>query len=62
MEKVVLINSPLFFQNGEPRSLDVSVPPLGLLYLASYINEYSKKTIADVLDVTKEVKQTLSKV
>jgi len=34
--------------------LDVSVPPLGLLYLASYVNKYSKGLKANVIDVAAE--------
>lgn len=59
MRKVILINPPLFFENGEPRSLDVSVPPLGLLYLASYINKYSRSLEAMIIDMSAE-KTTLA--
>lgn len=51
--KVLLINPPLYFSQGHPHAIDVSVPPLGLLYLASYINHYLKKEFkAEVIDVT----------
>ncbi|HDZ00224.1 MAG TPA: radical SAM protein [Nitrospirae bacterium] len=50
--KIILINPPLHFSNNIPHSLDVSVPPLGLLYIASYINRYSPDFEAAILDVT----------
>jgi len=50
--KVLLINPPLYFSQGYPHAIDVSVPPLGLLYLASYINFHHKKELkAEVIDV-----------
>lgn len=55
MKKILLFNPPLFFQNGNPKSLDVSVPPLGLLYLSSYINYYAKKNFrSEIIDIGKE--------
>lgn len=54
MEKILLINPPIFFEKEEPKSIDVSVPPLGLMYLASYINEYSKLFEAVIIDVAAE--------
>ena len=55
MKKVLFLNPPLFFQQGTPKTLDVSVPPLGLLYLASYINHYAKKRFqAEIIDIGKE--------
>lgn len=54
MEKVLLINPPLYYSNGIPFALDVSVPPLGLLYLASYINNYTDKFRAEVIDIAAE--------
>lgn len=55
MKKVLFLNPPLYFQQGIPKSLDVSVPPLGLLYLASYINYYAKKEFnAQIIDIGKE--------
>ncbi len=54
MKKVVLISPPLFFSNRIPYALDSSVPPLGLLYLASYINKYSREVRAVVIDVAAE--------
>ncbi|MDP4009667.1 MAG: radical SAM protein [Candidatus Shapirobacteria bacterium] len=55
MKKILLFNPPLFFQNGVPKSLDVSVPPLGLLYLSSYINYYAKKKFrSEIIDIGKE--------
>lgn len=54
MKKVLLINPPLYYSNGIPFALDVSVPPLGLLYLASYINSYTDKFRAEVMDIAAE--------
>lgn len=55
MKKIILFNPPLYFSKGTPHSLDVSVPPLGLLYLASYINKYSQNKIrALVVDIGAE--------
>jgi len=55
MKKILLLNPPLYFQKGIPKSLDVSVPPLGLLYLASYINHYAKKEFnSQIIDIGKE--------
>ena len=51
---VLLINPPLYFDKGQPESLDVSYPPLGLLYLASYINKYSTKFKAKIIDIGNE--------
>lgn len=52
--KVLLINPPLYYSQGLPLSIDVSVPPLGLLYLASYINKYSADFEALVIDATEK--------
>lgn len=52
--KVLLLNPPLFFENGEPKSLDVSVPPLGLMYLASYVNKFSRLFEATIIDMSVE--------
>ncbi len=52
MKEILLINPPLYFSNGIPKSLDVSVPPLGLLYLASYINKYSENFKAKIIDTS----------
>lgn len=51
---VLLINPPLYFSNGLPHALDVSVPPLGILYLASYINKYATNFTSVVMDVAVE--------
>ena len=52
--KVLLLNPPLYFHNGNPVSMDTSVPPLGVLYLAGYINEYSDIFQAEVVDMSAE--------
>ena len=55
MKKILFLNPPLYFQQGIPKSLDVSVPPLGLLYLATYINHYAKNDFqAEIIDIGKE--------
>ena len=55
MKKILFLNPPLYFHQGIPKSLDVSVPPLGLLYLASYVNHYAKKEFnAEIIDIGKE--------
>lgn len=64
-KNIVIINPPLFFKNGVPHSLDTTVPPLGILYLASYINKKSTKFKASVIDVAPEklsLNQTISKI
>lgn len=50
-KNILLINPPLYFSKGLPYSLDSSVPPLGILYLAAYINKYSADFKASVMDV-----------
>lgn len=52
--KVLLINPPLYFSNGKPFLLNVSVPPLGILYLVSNINKYFLTIVAEVVDVVAE--------
>lgn len=50
MRKIAIINPPLYFSESVPHSMDVSVPPLGVLYLASYLNGYSPDFEAVVID------------
>src|SRR3989344_9258734 len=55
MNKILLINPPLYFNKyGVPKSADSTVPPLGILYLSSYINKYSDKFRAEIIDVGAE--------
>jgi anaerobic magnesium-protoporphyrin IX monomethyl ester cyclase len=61
MKKILLINPPLYFSNGKPKSLDVSTPPLGVLFLASYINKYSDQFKAEIIDIGAE-KMTLEQI
>lgn len=56
MKTVLLLNPPLYFDNDQPKSLDVSFPPLGLLYLASYINNKSTLFKAKIIDIGNENK------
>lgn len=51
MKKILLINPPLYYSDGIPHSLDATVPPLGPLYIASYINKYSNDFNAEIIDV-----------
>ncbi len=41
-KRVIIFNPPLHFKDGVPTDLDVSVPPLGILYVAAYVNRYSE--------------------
>lgn len=55
MKHILLLNPPLFFEKEKPKSLDVSVPPLGLLYLATYINHNAPKFFkAQIIDIGRE--------
>ncbi len=54
MEKILLFNPPLYFTQGVPKAIDVTVPPLGLLYLASYLNQFYPQFKAEVIDVAVE--------
>lgn len=65
MKTILLLNPPLSFNNGQPESLDVSIPPLGLLYLASYINKNSNTFVAKIIDIGNEkisLIQTIKKI
>jgi len=60
---ILFINPPLYFSNHQPQSLDISLPPLGLLYLATFINQKSSLFKAKIIDIAAENKnlsQTLS--
>ncbi|MBU1071065.1 B12-binding domain-containing radical SAM protein [Patescibacteria group bacterium] len=62
---IILINPPLYFSKGVPHSLDSTVPPLGIMYLASYINQNSTKFKASIIDITPEklsLQQLISKI
>lgn len=61
MNKVLLINPPLYFDQGKSYAIDTTVPPLGLFYLASYINHYSNNIKVEVMDVAAE-KLNLNKI
>lgn len=54
MEKILLFNPPLYFSEGTPKAIDVTVPPLGLLYLASYLNKHYPQFKAEVIDIAVE--------
>jgi len=63
---VLLINPPLYFDSQlQPRSLDVSLPHLGLLYLATYINHHSRIFKAKIIDIgaqNLDLKQVVSRI
>jgi anaerobic magnesium-protoporphyrin IX monomethyl ester cyclase len=61
MKRILLLNPPLYFSNDRPVSLDVSFPPLGALYLASYINKYSNEFKVEIIDIGAE-KLTLDQI
>lgn len=50
MRKVFLVNPPLYFDKGEGRFLDCTVPPLGIMYIASYIKKHGRGIKAEVID------------
>ena len=54
LSKILFINPPLYFLDNQPRSLDNSLPPLGLLYLATYINQNSPVFKAKIIDIGTE--------
>lgn len=52
--RIILFNPPLYFSSGQPQALDVTVPPLGLLYLSAFINKYYSDLQAEVTDIAAE--------
>lgn len=55
MQTVLLVNPPIHFSRGVPYTLDTENPPLGLLYLASYLRQESERFAAEVIDVGPEM-------
>ncbi len=53
-QNVLLFNPPIYYSKGHPHVLDVSAPPLGVIYIASYINYHSKYFNAKVYDIGAE--------
>lgn len=51
MKNILLINPPIYYLEGEPYTLDGENPPLGLLYIASYIKKHSSNYHVKVVDV-----------
>ena len=51
MKNILLINPPIYYLEGEPYTLDGENPPLGLLYIASYIKKHSSNYYVKVIDV-----------
>ena len=67
MTSVILIYPPVFYNKGQPVVLDVSYPPLGILYLASVLEQNNisvkiidvgaeKQTLKDTLKIIKKEK------
>jgi radical SAM superfamily enzyme YgiQ (UPF0313 family) len=56
MTSVILIYPPVFYKKGQPEVLDVSYPPLGILYLAAVLEQ--NNISVKIIDVGAE-KQTL---
>lgn len=54
MKPVLLLNPPAFFADGAPRVFEREAPPLGLLYLASYVHAHSARFDVRVVDVGPE--------
>ncbi len=55
MQKTVfLVNPPIYFSEGRACSLDTTVPPLGILYLASYIRANSPQLSPVIVDAAAE--------
>ncbi|MCX6355392.1 MAG: radical SAM protein [Candidatus Aureabacteria bacterium] len=61
MTDIILINPPLYYHNTRPGVLDVSYPPLGILYIAAVLekNGISVKLV-DVGAARQELRDTLS--
>lgn len=58
---VVLINPPLYYEGGTPIVLDVSYPPLGILYLAAVLEKNNIRVkVIDVGAEKQSLEQTLS--
>lgn len=53
-KRVLLINPPLHFSQGRPKTLEVSAPHLGLLYLAAYAKKHSDAFEFHYMDVGPE--------
>ncbi len=51
---VLLVNPPAWFAGGRPRVFEREAPPLGLLYLASYLHASSDRFTVRVLDMGPE--------
>ena len=53
-KRILLVNPPLHFSRGVPRTLEVSAPHLGLLYLAGYAKQHSDAFDFHYMDVGPE--------
>lgn len=54
MHNVLLINPPVHFADGVPHTLDTENPPLGLMYIAAYIQQQAPHFRVRVVDVGAE--------
>lgn len=52
--RVLLLNPPTWFEQGEPRVFEREAPPLGLLYLAAFLRARSDRFDLSVLDLGPE--------
>ena len=70
MTSVILIYPPVFYKSGQPEVLDVSYPPLGILYLAAVLEENNisvkiidvgaeKQSLKDTLKIIKKEKPVI---
>ncbi len=53
MDTVLLVNPPVWFAGGVPRTLDTEYPPLGLLYIAAWLERHTD-LVPRVVDVAPE--------
>lgn len=61
MSEILLINPPIYYKEGIPQILDVSYPPLGILYLAAVLEKEKIKTdIIDIGAVNQSLNETIS--
>jgi len=52
MKTIAFINPPLYYDHNQiAHSLDTSLPPLGILYLATYLNKNSKIFFSKIYDL-----------
>lgn len=54
MKDIILFHPPVNFHQGAPQVIELGSPPLGLIYLASYLEKYTKNFRAHVIDMGAE--------